>query len=143
MKLGYNPLNTIPRDITAKRVVYDSGDHYNPKIKSNSHGYSTECPPLENINKLPGMVLKDPNFKNLTGLKIGCFKVMGLLKCKDFNKWVLKCCCGNYEIRTSKTIKKINPEKSDENRCQSCFEVERMRNREYFNKNGFYPWNKK
>ncbi len=120
--LGFNPMNTIPRDIVAKRVVYDDGDHYNPKVKSDKHLYCTSQPPLVCLSRLPNMVKNDPNFKDLTGIKKGYFTVIGLFECNDFNKWVLRCCCGNYEVRTTKTINKIR-DKADQNRCQSCVDL--------------------
>ena len=70
MKLGYNPINTIPRDIVAKRVVYDGGDHYDPKIKSNKHLFSTSPLPIRDIHNIPYHVKNDPNFKDLSGIII-------------------------------------------------------------------------
>lgn len=137
--LGYNPLNTIPRDIVAKRVVFNDGDHYDPKIKSNSHLYCTSQPPIRQIEDLPYKVKNDPSFKDLTGIKKGNFTVIGLFNCHVFDKWVLRCCCGNYEIRTAKTFKKIE-DRVDQNRCQSCVDLERLRNKDYFKKVGMYPW---
>lgn len=139
MKQGYNPHNTIPRDITAKKVVFDAGEHYDPQIKSNTHCYSTSQPPLRNLDRLPPFVLQDPNYVNLVGHKIGYFTVIGMLLCPKFDKWVLRCLCGNYEVRTAKTIKKIT-DKVDQNRCQSCLDLERLRNRDYFQIHGQYPW---
>lgn len=138
-KLGYNPMNTIPNNIVAKRVVYDSGDHYNPKVKSNKHLFCTECPSLRKITSLPNKIKSDPSFKDLTGLKKGYFTIIGILDCHDYNKWVLKCVCGNYEVRTTTTFNKIK-DQVDQNRCQSCVDLERIRNKDYWKKNGIYPW---
>ena len=139
--LGYNPLNTIPRDIVAKRVVLDDGDHYDPKVKANTYCFSTSPLPMKPINTLPYKVRNDPNFKDLTGVKFGNFTVIGLFALYKYDKWVLQCCCGYYEIRTSTVINK-NPTTVDQTRCQSCLDLERLRHKAFFQLNGYYPWQK-
>lgn len=139
MKIGFDPLHTTPRDPVARKVVYAKGDHYDPKIKSDKHLYSTDALPIRSLDNLPYKIKNDPNFSDLSGLKIGYFTVMGLLKCAHFDKWVLRCSCGNYEIRTAKTLKKIT-DKADQNRCQSCLDLERLRNLDYRREHGIYPW---
>ena len=138
-KQGYNPLNTIPMDIVAKRVVFDDGDHYDPKIKSNTHCYSTLPLPFWETKDLPLKVRCDPLFEDLTGAIFGNFTVMGLLKGFKYDKWVLRCCCGAYEVRRTKTLRKITG-KIDQTRCQSCLDSERLSHREYYKKHGIYPW---
>lgn len=137
--LGFNPKNNIPQDIVAKRVVFDDGDHYNPKVKSNTHCYSTAMPSIRPMESLPYKVKRDPNFKDLTGIKKGYFTIVGLFDCQTFDKWVLRCSCGNYEIRTAKTINKIE-DRVDQNCCQSCVDLERLRHKDYWQKHGIYPW---
>lgn len=138
-KLGFNPLNTIPRDIVAKRVVYDDGDHYIPSTKSIGQCYSTSPLPIRKTNTLPLKILNDPNFHDYTGFKFGNFTVMGLFALDKFDKWVLRCCCGCYEIRRT-TILKKNPTAIDQTRCLACVDLERLRNKEFFKTNGCYPW---
>lgn len=137
--LGYNEKHTIPRDIVAKRVVYDEGDHYTPTVKSNAHCYSTTPLKVRKNETIPSKVKSDPNFKDFTGYKVGNFTVQGLFYYHAYDKWVLRCCCGNYEIRTTKTLKKIS-DRIDQNRCQSCVDLERIRHRDYFKEHGKYPW---
>ena len=138
-KLGYNPLNTIPRDPVAKRVVFDKGDHYDPNVKANSYCFSTSPLPVRNTKSLPSKVINDPNFKDYTGFKFGNFTVLGLFELHKFDKWVVQCCCGYYEIRRTSTLRK-NPSAIDQTRCQSCLDLERLRNRDFFKENGYYPW---
>lgn len=138
MKIGFDKNHTIPRDITAKKVVYDSGDHYNPAINCKTYLFSTDPIPTTDIRKLPTYVRKDPNFIDYTGKFFGNFTVIGIFSLNKFNKWVVRCICGCYEIRTTRTIK--NATKFHEMRCQSCMDLERLRNKDYFSKNGRYPW---
>jgi hypothetical protein len=141
MKIGFDILHQIPRDIVAKRVVFDEGDHYDPKVKSNTYLYSTEPLPIKKLTDLPSHVRFDPNFKDYTGFKFGYFTVVGLFALDKFDKWVLRCACGCYEIRRTSVLKK-NPQAVDQNRCQSCIDLERLRNKDFFNSNGYYPWQK-
>lgn len=142
MKPGFDALHEIPRDITAKRVVFNEGDHYKPDVKSNTHLFSTLPLPTRDMNRLPHKVKVDPNFKDYTGTRRGNFTVIGLLMCKDFDKWVIRCCCGNYEARTTRAIKKVDL-KPDMDRCQACVDLERLRHRDFLKENGHYPWQKR
>lgn len=140
-KLGYSPQNTIPQDITAKKVVFYDGDHYNPKVKSDKHLFSTKALPIRAWNSLPLKVVKDPNFKDLRGKKFGRFTVEGMLLCNEYNKWVIKCKCGNFEARTTTSLNKME-DRVDKDRCQECVDLERLRHREYWKIHGLYPWQK-
>ncbi|CAB4166828.1 hypothetical protein UFOVP844_60 [uncultured Caudovirales phage] len=139
--IGYDHLHTIPSNDSALKVVYATGTHYNPKVKSNAHGYSTAQPPLRPPEKWPRKVTIDPLFEDLTGFKVGYFTCIGMLMCNDFNKWVVRCSCGNYEIRKTKTLKRIE-DKVDQNRCQSCLDLEQLRHKDYWQIHGRYPWQK-
>jgi hypothetical protein len=135
--IGFDKKHQIPRDIVAKRVVFDQGDHYNPKIKGHCYLFSTMPLPIRSF--FPPHVIKDPNFFDYTGFKFGSFTVQGMFKLNKFDKWVLKCCCGNYEIRRTSVLKK-NPTAIDQTRCQECMDLERLRNKDYFKIHGQYPW---
>lgn len=97
----HNPINKI-----AKRVVStskDQGTEFHP-----GHLLSSSLP-------LP-ITLRLPNsstFTNLTGKVKSRLTVIGLSA--SFRgqggkglRWVVKCSCGRYEIRTTKTINKTN-----------------------------------
>lgn len=134
--LGYNPLNVIPRDITAKKVVFDVGDHYKPSVKSTSFLYSTDPLPMKNVE---AYMRASNGFQDLTGQKKGYFTVLGLFDTHGYNKWVVRCSCGNQEMRRATSWHKIT-DQVDQNRCQSCLDLERIRSRDFFQKHGYYPW---
>ena len=138
-RIGYNPLNTISSNIVAKRVVYDKGDHYKPEINCNTYLFSTDPIPTRNMDNLPYYVRNDPNFIDYRDFKYGNFKVIGLFSLDKFDKWVLKCNCGSYEIRRSSVLKRGNPD-FEQGRCQSCLDLERLKSKDFLIKNGFYPW---
>lgn len=140
--IGFDHNHTIPRDTTAAAVVFYKGVHYDPEIKGKT--YQTQDTPhlLRSISSLPDKVKKDPNFKDYTGFKYGNFVVVGLLKDKKFDKWVLRCNCGLYEIRRTSRLRE-EPKRLCQQICQSCLDLARLQNREFYQKNGFYPWDYK
>ena len=94
----------LPIDKSSKYVVSKSNERYsdfNPgDMLTNSSGL-----PVKNI---PSHV------NDLTGIKKGRLIVIGLSA--SFSKdnghgyrWVVRCSCGRYEIRRSRTILKANP----------------------------------
>jgi hypothetical protein len=61
-----------------------------------------------------------PKKFNYIGFIFGEFKVIGYLgKEAGRNKWLVQCSCGNYEIKTSKTIKK-------KTLCESCVKCKKQ-----------------
>lgn len=75
-----------------------------------------------------------PSFVDLTGVKFGRMTVIG--RSRDVNgKWVVKCQCGTYSIRTSKAIKNT---KNSHDRCDECAYKVKMKERQYFKKYGSY-----
>lgn len=138
-QIGFNPHHTNPTDIVAKRVVFDDGDRYDPCVKDRTTLYSTVPLPIRSMDKVPIKVRSDPNFKDYTGFKFGNFTVKGLFALHKFDKWVVQCCCGSYEIRRTTVLNK-SPTAIDQTRCISCMDLERLRARDYFKKHGEYPW---
>lgn len=65
------------------------------------------CPP---IKKIPY------NGLNLVGCKVGRLTVIGMAR-ESKGRWVVRCACGDYEIRTAKAIR--NPENKGD-RCSVC-----------------------
>lgn len=133
-----NPHHEIPIDSVARKVVFSNPIHYNHDIKSNTHGHTELCPPMEDLANAPYKLRNDPNFKDLSGKKYGRFKCLGLLK-NTFNKWVLRCVCGNYEIRRTTTLNQME-KKEHSNRCQKCMDTLRLQYRDYKKTHGVYPW---
>jgi hypothetical protein len=68
----------------------------------------TESPPK--LKPLP------PNATNLAGLRFGRFRVVGM-QAGVSGRWVVRCDCGNYEIRRAKAI--LNPDNWGD-RCTYC-----------------------
>jgi hypothetical protein len=61
-------------------------------------------------------MLASPNFQDLTGVRFGRFRVIGMAKHKK-KHWVVRCACGIYSTRCSKAIK--NPA-NHVDRCEHC-----------------------
>jgi hypothetical protein len=137
-KQRYNPLNCNPRDRVAARVVFGSGVHYDPEVKSQSQRFQDVPHKMRDLATLPGKVKCDPSFKDYTGYVVGSFTVVGMLLCHKFDTWVLRCSCGAYEIRTTTAINKAV--RTDQRMCQSCLDLERIKHQDFFQKNGIYPW---
>ena len=64
----------------------------------------------------------------LAGLKCGRLTVVGLfvepVPRKKAARWVVRCQCGDYELRTARALR--NPENAHD-RCQLCHRTERLR----------------
>lgn len=50
----------------------------------------------------------DPNYRDLTGVKVGRLSVLGLaaFSTQENRRWVVRCVCGCYEVKKSKYIRK-------------------------------------
>ena len=94
-----------------------------PTLVKKQNFASMTCPPL-------CAVPRDPSFKNLVGLECNGSRVVGLADKKRLGikgegaRWVMRCVCGIYEIRTSKAIKSGV---SRQFKCSSCDNVAEMR----------------
>ena len=114
------PINKTAALVTAKGV------HFKPGNKINSI-YSEM--PLRTIPVLRGE-------ENHTGKKFGFFTVAG----KYFEKqagnrpmWVVRCSCGNYETRRSRSIN--NPANKNDS-CHSCRELMHLKRQDEFHRTG-------
>jgi hypothetical protein len=121
-----------PVDATAARVTsrgfdYQSLKRFDPNLRRWS-----EPPPLQPV---PALV------DDLTGIKSGRLVVVGYFgnHRKRGPQWVIRCACGDYEIRNGSTIKKWR----GTDMCQVCGHNGQMRSkassRAYFDKHGKYP----
>jgi hypothetical protein len=88
----FDRTHRTPADITAALVV-SKGERYRnePRVMN----VCTEAPPK--IKPLPH------NAPNLAGLRFGRFRVIGM-QAGENGRWVVRCDCGNYEIRRTKAI---------------------------------------
>ncbi len=114
---------SVPVDAKAA-IVTGKGVHYEPNYKTNE--YCTESPyPLE-------MVQLKKNHPNLIGAKFGWFTVIGLAKKTNQmsrGKWVVRCVCGTYAYRQSKSIR--NPDNSHDC-CRDCRHLNYLKKRHIY-----------
>ena len=118
--------NTTPINKTAA-LVMSKGVHYKPNKKVQT---------IESANPLPTVSLsiqniKNPNFIDCTGKKIGRLTVIGLYKLGV--GWVCRCDCGMYCVRRQKSI--LN-EKNTPERCEECRHLAYLKNSEHFRRTG-------
>lgn len=89
-----------PVDLTAGRVA-SAGAHWDPKIVLPPGYMHWDAPP-----PMKPFVDNRNNESDLTGKQIGRFKVLGLLDGKKGEaRWVVRCVCGDYEVRRSIALK--------------------------------------
>lgn len=85
---------------------------------------------------------KDSGFKDLTGMKKGRFTVIGLLpgKGKKGYRWLVRCTCGKYTMRGTKSIKSTakNPA-AHHDACRQCTALAYLRRNEVWRRTGKNP----
>jgi hypothetical protein len=108
-----NPVNK-----SAKRVIC-SGEHYNNTRKIGGTAHFKSPPPL---------IAVAPNQEDLTGYRFGYFTVIGrtagthshIRKGRGLKRgslWLVRCDCGDYELRYRKSILNLN---NYGDRCAIC-----------------------
>lgn len=147
-KLHPIPVNKTAANVIKKGVLFESNKN---------------CVIRSNPNKMPiGRVPND--VEDLTGRQHGYFKVIGIYNDPDRYKnihvklrkaggalchlkrrkdmrqrslWVVRCCCGNYEVRRAKAIKNRFDPIYD--RCSECFELFHLKKKNFFISYGRWP----
>lgn len=112
--------NTTPINKTAALVV-GRGEHFEPYVDNSTRVHSDVPLRLKHANKA---ALENPSYQDLTGLRKGRVTVMGL-SADVPKRWVVRCACGSYELRTARKLKREN----DEDMCAFCNEVESIKHR--------------
>lgn len=116
------------KPVNKQTAMANSGGYtYAPKIKEGART-SQICPPI-----LP-MSPRVP--EDLTGKKFGRLTVVGYggrHKNKHVTQWVVRCVCGNFEYRRSKSIN--NPSNFGD-RCQECDAILHLKRQDYINRFG-------
>jgi hypothetical protein len=113
------PLNKTAALVTGKGV------HWEPRKKIvNEWDVSSDVPlPTRDFPKT-----SDP-VSNLTGLRVGRLEVKGLsanhTQSKTGAAWVVRCTCGQYEIRRTKFLKTGDPERAMCIRCNYIAELKK------------------
>jgi hypothetical protein len=129
-----------PINITAMKVMLPG--ETGPRKIANKSLHTEECPLLRTIPRNN----RNKEFIDLTGRKYGKLIVVGLFNDKKYinenlgfrtcarSLWVVRCICGWYETRTTKSIKKAHPESC----CFQCdFEVRGLRNKDFKRQYGY------
>jgi hypothetical protein len=107
-----------PLDKAASVVRDGAGEHYDPEALGQPHW--TTPPPT---TKAPG------HRADLTGVSVGRLRVVGYSHShpKGGSRWVVRCTCGDYELRTSKAIEEPGPNGTHEPMCRKCGRMEYMK----------------
>lgn len=121
-------LASVPNGATAGRVT-SKGTHYTPQMNAVPTRSHWDAPPK--MRPVPATSIK------LVGRKFGKLTVFGLWDDTDGGprrdakaKWVVRCACGDYEIRTAKAI---NNPANNEDACRICRDfVRKQRNLKVF-----------
>jgi hypothetical protein len=104
-----------PVNALAARVV-SSGTHFDPIIKPHTIAHFDVMPA---VKKWEGLGITDTD---LTGRTFGRFKVMGY-SATHKARWVVRCSCGAFELRTSKGIRNPNNNRDMCIVCRSTFYI--------------------
>lgn len=114
----------VPVNRTAAKVIAKSKDNYVPEYTVSPHVLHT----LERPKIAPFLGIRA---HDLSGKRFGHLRVLGPYLCKTKTKgganrqgntrWVVQCDCGYYEARTTKALKKNNPEG---NKCLRCQKID-------------------
>ena len=111
-------------------LVMSKGCEYNPDIKESSEIESKnpiETRPLTDSEK------DNPVFHDLTGLRKGRLTVVGICATGKGGRWVVRCDCSMYAIRTRKSLQKKN---NNVDRCKECRNLANIKKRDYYKRTG-------
>ena len=112
-----NPVNFIPVNRIASIVGFSKGEHYN--FKGNEYSRDKDIP--YQIRPIRHSEYSNPSFIDITGRKYGRLTVLGL-SADVPKRWVVRCDCGKYSMRQTKSLRLLN-----QMMCDECTKVERMR----------------
>jgi hypothetical protein len=107
-----------PVDRTAANVV-KNGEHWEAKNKLNAPLW-TSPPPMKPVLR---------GNEDLSGHKFGRFRVLGVYAESERLYWVVRCTCGNFELRRPKAIKN---KKNSLDRCARCRHLLFLKREEHY-----------
>lgn len=120
-----------PVDRVAARVI-SGGTHYDPKKKVLEEEFIAP-PPMVPKHRHP----RDASFIDLTGRKKGRFTVIGLMERDGPARWVVRCACGTYTLRTAKSIKSADTNPNARmDACSQCKHLAAMKREEVWRRTG-------
>lgn len=121
-----HPINRV-----ADRVTNQRDQEYYDVVLTDKTKSHWDCPPNELLQNVP------INAENLIGRTFGRLTVFGyvgkLNKNQPHTLWLVKCSCGSYEMRKTKSIK--NPENKFDC-CHKCGRQRAMINKEQYHATG-------
>lgn len=122
--------NLQPVNKTAA-LVTSKGTHYEMKVKSQVQEY-VGPPAMIPRHKLPSAL----SFIDLTGRKKGRFTVIGMAV-EGRGKWVVRCVCGTYTTRSSRSIKSAETNPSAHlDACRECMNLAYLKREEIYRRTG-------
>lgn len=119
MKAGHE----IPVNATAGRVM-SSGEHH--EYLTNS---SVDSPLPLPLREIDSAISDCPGFKDLSGLRVGRLRVVGLST--TLRRWVCRCDCGIYTLRTPKALKNGSAAP-----CSQCYMLARAKRLDLIRRTG-------
>lgn len=122
MKSGYErPVNGI-----AARVVSE-GVNFEYRLKDGAVNSPLPLP----VRPLTEFELMHPGAQDLSGIRSGRLVVVGFSS-EAKGRWVCRCCCGVYVLRTAKAIKSL----ARTNGCDQCRLLAAAKSADYFRRTG-------
>jgi hypothetical protein len=122
-------LASVPVNKQAARAL-GRGVHYDDTVQQKDLVHWEAPPPMRQILA---------NMPDLRGICFGRFVVLGLhetpaYKTATGNKssganWVVRCACGDYEVRKAKAIR--NPKNAND-KCHECRRLDQLKDRDVF-----------
>jgi len=112
---GKSPIDSTAYKVTSKGIQYE---------------------PVKDIrtadSSLPIATRRVLQGKNLIGRKVGRLSCVGLARDTP-NRWVMRCLCGTFTLRTAKAINNIE---NTQDRCERCRHYAYLRRNEIFRRTG-------
>jgi hypothetical protein len=127
-------ITSDPINSTAARVMR-RGEHFEPK-RGVFNTHFTERPPIRDPFK--SELNHSPVWRDFRGHKFGRFTVIGIYAEKKSGgcSWVVRCLCGDYELRK---VKAIVASGNKYDRCDKCYSLVRIKKSAYFRAHGRWP----
>lgn len=119
--------NLTPINKLAARQL-SRGEHYESGV--NYRGLESDVPlPIRAVNFQES---RNPSFDDFTGRKFGRLTVIGMYA-DGAGKWVCRCSCGSYLVRSSKAIKN---QQNIHDACSECRHLMHLKRNEHWRRTG-------
>ncbi|HEC61210.1 MAG TPA: hypothetical protein ENI27_03035 [bacterium] len=115
-------IKKVPVNKTAARVI-SGGVHFDSTKRIAQRHSDVPLP----------IVAPSKGEEDQTGKRFGFFTVVGKHRNErtrgQYALWVVRCNCGNYETRRSRSIKNLN---NNNDRCEACRDLVYLKNKEQY-----------